>query len=140
EVPLECGYNQPRGIIVKPRNLQPVAELDQLFLKILDRSAAVVRRKRAAFRDRRRIDPEADTGGGELRPGEFLARILLARRCDIGVRQHAFARNVTPLDDVAAKLDDGVDLRVGKIAVAELVTRVDDFDADRARVDVNGAS
>ena len=34
-------------------------------------------------------------------------------------------------DDVAAERDHGFDLHVGEIAVAELMPRIDDLDADR---------
>ena len=47
--------------------------------------------------------------------------------------------NVAARHDVAAERDDGVDLRIGKIAVAEFMSRIDDLDADRARVDIGDA-
>ncbi len=39
-------------------------------------------------------------------------------------------------DDVARQFSDRLDLRVGEIAVAKLVTGIMHFDADRVRVDV----
>ena len=41
--------------------------------------------------------------------------------------------------DIAAELDQPIDLRVGKIAIAELVAGISDLDADRAGVDIGCA-
>src|SRR5256885_2317417 len=79
EMPLKCGDDGARRIVVEARKLKAVAELDQLFLQILDRSTAVVRRECTTFDNRRWLDPKTDPRRGELRPGKSLARILLAR-------------------------------------------------------------
>ena len=39
-------------------------------------------------------------------------------------------------EDIVTEQDQGLDLRFGKIAIAELVAGIGDLDADRARVDV----
>ncbi len=45
--------------------------------------------RHAGHVERRRAHAMADAGIGEQLPGKFLARILLARRRDVGMRQHA---------------------------------------------------
>src|SRR5204863_7097138 len=80
-----------------------------------------------------------NASGRELRPGKLFARIFLAAWRDIRVCKHPLPRDMASPDDVAAERDDGIDLRVGKIAIAEFVPRVDDLDADGARIDVGRA-
>ena len=53
-------------------------------------------------RDRRRRHPMTDAGAGEAAPVEPLARIDLARRRHVRVRQHALGRYGMPAEDVAA--------------------------------------
>src|SRR5262245_28392566 len=50
--------------------------------------------------------------------------------------EHAFWLNRVTRDDPAREFDHRFDLRAGKRAVAELMTRIDDLDPDRAAVDV----
>src|SRR5208282_4023171 len=72
----------------------------------------------------------------EARPREALARVLLAQRGHVRMPEHACARDRVAREDVLGERLECGDLRLGEIAVAELVARVDELDADRARVDV----
>src|ERR1700712_316668 len=78
----------------------------------------------------------ADTGIGQRMPREFLAGILLARRRDVGMREHAMRWNVAAKHDAAAQRDHGRDLAQWKIRIAPIMATVDDFDSDRAGIDV----
>src|SRR6185295_5403750 len=122
-----------RVVVVTARDLQIVAETRELLLQLLDFRALVVGRERSAAIDWRRLDPQSDAGGGEAIPRKFLPRILFARRRDVGMREHALAADWMARDDVAAQLDQRIDLRAGKIPIAVFVAGIDDLDPDRAR-------
>jgi len=76
------------------------------------------------------------TGFRQALPGEELARVVLAIGGGVGVAQDTRIRNGPPRADVGDEVDQGLDLRVGEGAIAELVARIDDLDADGDGVDV----
>ena len=86
--------------------------------------------------DRSRRDPVADPGRGEAIPGKVLARILLAGGCHVGMGEHARRGDGRAGEDVGAQPDHGGDLPVRIGRQAAVMARMDDLDADRARIDV----
>ena len=78
----------------------------------------------------------ADTGIRQRVPREFFAGILLARRCDVGMREHAMREHLAAEHDAAAQRDHGGDLAKRKVRIAPVMAGIDDLDADRAGIDV----
>jgi len=76
----------------------------------------------------------------EALPREQLAGVLLARRCDVGMREDALWRDRMPAENIATEIDNGFDLSLGERFVSEFVAGICDFDANRARVDVSLSS
>jgi hypothetical protein len=74
------------------------------------------------------------------RPREQLARILLARRGDVGMADDIAAADAVALLDVGDQRDQRGDLLVGKRAIAEFVAGIDDLDPDAGRIDVGDAA
>jgi len=62
--------------------------------------------------------------------------ILLARGCDVGVRDHPVGRNPVTREDAAAERGHCGDLATWKFRVAVVVSGIGDLDADRARVEI----
>src|SRR6476661_1138519 len=58
---------------------------------------------------------------GERVPGKELARVLLARRSDVGVADYVAAADAVALLDVSDQWNDRRHLLVGKLAIAKLV-------------------
>ena len=73
---------------------------------------------------------------GQRPPREQLARVLLARRRDVGMADDIAAADPVTLLDVGEQRDQRRDLLVGKRAVAELMAGIDDLDPDARRIDV----
>ena len=83
---------------------------------------------------------QREAAPGQRLPREQLARILLARRSDVGMADDIAARDsVTVLDRPDQRNQRG-DLLVGKRAIAEFVSRIDDLDPDAGRIDVGDAA
>ena len=78
----------------------------------------------------------ADAGIVQDAPGKLFAGILLARRRDVGMAEHARRRNRVAGEDAAAQRSHRRDLPLGKIAIAELMAGIGDLDTDRAGIDV----
>ena len=89
-----------------------------------------------AAHDRGRLHPVADAGIGQRMPRKFLAGVLLARRRDIGMGEHAMRRHLAAQHDAPAQRDHGGDLAQRKIRIAPVMAAIDDLDADRTGVDV----
>src|SRR5262249_7474794 len=86
--------------------------------------------------ERRRPDPQANSGIVQRAPRKFFARILLARRRHVRMGEHAIGRDTVAREDAATYPDHGRDLTLGKIRITVIMTRIGNFDPDRARVDV----
>src|SRR6478609_1681263 len=69
-------------------------------------------------------------------PREFLAGVLLARRGDIGMPEHAVRRDLAAEHDAAAQRDHGGDLAQREVRIAPVMAAIDDLDADRTGIDV----
>src|SRR6266852_312090 len=78
----------------------------------------------------------ADARREQPGPGKFFAGVLFAARRHVGMRQDAVRPDKMPAHNVPAQSNHLPDLRLGKIRIAEIVPRIGDLDADRARVDV----
>lgn len=79
----------------------------------------------------------ADAGIGQQLPRKLLARVLLAGRRDVGMRQHPLGQDFrVTAEDRLRQRDHGRDLLQRELVVAEFMTGVHDFDADGSRVDV----
>src|SRR5262249_7999374 len=119
------------------RRLHAVAVAREQLLHLANRRIAFAEYVNWAIRgDRRRLDPEPDPGIVQDLPGKFLARVLLARRRDVGMAKHAAGRNAMTGEDAAAERRPRRNLAARKLRIAMIVSRVGDLDADRARVDV----
>src|SRR5260221_2271823 len=77
---------------------------------------------------------------GQSMPWEQFAGVFLAPRGDIGMANDVAAADAVTLLDVGDQRDQRSDLLVGKRAVAELMTRIDDLDADAGRIDVGDSA
>src|SRR3954447_20024717 len=77
---------------------------------------------------------------GKRMPGKQLARILLARRSDVGMADHIAAADPVSLLDVGNERDQRGDLLVGEFTITELMAGIDDLDPDARRVDVRNAA
>src|SRR5688572_13469063 len=97
EMALKGGDHAARGVVEPAVARGRIAEADELVLE--PRGAA---RPPGA-----RLRPQADAGGGETRPVEQLARVLLALRCYVAVAEHPARRDRPARDDRAAELDAG---------------------------------
>src|SRR5947208_15039039 len=78
----------------------------------------------------------ADARREQPGPGKFFAGVLFAARRHVGMRQDAVRPDKMPPRTAPAQPNHLPDLRLGKIRIAEIVPRIGDLDADRARVDV----
>src|SRR5262249_13936611 len=133
---LECGNDVAGLVAEKSGRIEPVAVFGEQALELGGGGAAVAGLEHGSVCERRGFDPMADTRLVELAPGKFLARILLAARRHVGMREHAVRSDAMPGGDIAAEHNHLANLRLGKVRIAELVPRIGDLDADRARVDV----
>ena len=110
EVALECGDNFHGGAVIFARDRHAVAIAGKRLLQALDVLADGTWPQRLATYDRRGLNPMADSGIGQLMPWKFLARILLARRCDIRMCQHPLRQDLAAEHNAAAQCDHGGDL------------------------------
>ena len=78
----------------------------------------------------------ADAGIRQRMPREFFAGILLARRCDVGMREHAMRGHLAAEHDAAAQRDHGGDLPEREVRIAPVMAAIDDLHTDRAGIDV----
>src|SRR6185437_7207086 len=83
-----------------------------------------------------RLRPKPDAVFGKRLPRKQLARIFLARGCHIGMADDARGRDGVAGDDLLRDVDEGGDLFVRKRNISEFMARIDEFDADGARIDV----
>ena len=117
-------------------------ERDHRLLLIGYVVAEALERKQEAGVGPVRVDQVAGRAGqrqppfGQRSPREQLARVLLARRGDVGMADDIAAPNSVPVLDVGHERDQRGDLLVGERAIAELVPGIDDLDADARRIDV----
>jgi DNA-binding GntR family transcriptional regulator len=77
---------------------------------------------------------------GKMRPGEKLARIILARRGHVRMADDIAARDAVAVDDLARELDDRFHLCLGKGSVSEFMAGIDDFHTDARTVHIGDAS
>src|SRR5512144_133401 len=121
---LEGGDGVERAAVEIAGGSDLVAVFRQQFLHFLDdRTGFAEREDRSARFDGSRLDPEADAGIGERLPWKLLARVLLARRCDIGMGEHAVRRDSISPEDAATERRDRGDLSFGKGGIAVVVPR-----------------
>ena len=77
---------------------------------------------------------------GQLPPRKQLARVLLARRSDVGMADDIAAADAMPVLDVGHQGNQRGDLLVGERPVAELVAGIHDLNSDACRIDVGDAT
>jgi hypothetical protein len=140
EVALKGGYYGFRGRIVFVAGGEIVTIGAQRRAEGVNPFAAFTNLEtsplRYRLRYRLRRDPVADSRFMKGLPREELARVDLAEWGDVGMGENVLRRDDVAEQDVAAEGDDPVDLPVGESPVAEFVARIDDLDADGARIDV----
>src|SRR5450830_956618 len=135
---LEGGDDVARGVVITAGFLDAVAVSAQRALQPRHLVTAVAGLERDAIEiERGRAHPMADAGFAQQLPGKLLARILLARRRHVGMSEDPVSGNRAAAgDDRFAERDHRRDLPQRKITIAEFVPRIDDLDADRARIDI----
>src|SRR4029078_3771137 len=113
---------------------QSIAVGSQRALQSRHRVAAVAGPEAGSFKvERRRAHPVTDPGFAQQPPRKFFARILLAARRDVGMREDAIGTDrPAPGDDRSAQRDDGRGLTQRKIRVTEFMTGINDLYAARA--------
>src|SRR6185369_7686397 len=85
EVALERGDDVVGDAVKLAGWLHPITVTREQLLQLLDGRIAVAEHEDGAIlNDRRRLHPEPDPGIVQGFPGKLLARILLARGCDVG--------------------------------------------------------
>src|SRR5664280_3025838 len=133
---LEGRDHLARGVVIDAGFLDAVAVTVQRALQPRHQLAALAGLDRGAVEIKRgRAYPMPDAGLAQQVPGKFLTRILLARRCYVGMAEDARGTDRTAAgDDRFAERDHRRDLPQREVAVAEFVSRIDDFDADRTPV------
>src|SRR5674476_1222204 len=88
EMALEGGDDVARRVVILAGFLDAIAIAAQCALQPRDLLAVIARFQREAVEiERGRAHPVADAGFAQQFPGKLFARILLARRCDIRMRQ-----------------------------------------------------
>src|SRR5579872_1003063 len=121
---------QDGGAFIIPTSVQ----LLRPEMPLKSRDDFVSRRVRVIAELRQRIDgkitdlglrPQSNACHGQLRPGKQFAGILLACRRDIAVGQYPRGGNGMARQDAMREFDQGRDLRLGKDAITELVSRID---------------
>ncbi|AHB50420.1 hypothetical protein W911_16585 [Hyphomicrobium nitrativorans NL23] len=103
------------------------------------RTARAEREPRIALVDWSWCNPMAHAVLGKPCPAEFLARIDLAPRRDIGMREHVAGVHPVAPDDLSGKRQHRPHLRRGEVPIAEHVAWVLDLDPDGGRIDVRFA-
>ena len=136
EVTLEGGDHFHGRPVIFAGHRHAVAVSGQRPLQALDALADVAEFEALAAHDRRRLHPVPDAGIGQRMPRKLLAGVLLARRGDVGMAEHAMRRHLAAEHDAAAQRDHGGDLAQRKFRIAPVVAAIDDLDADRTGVDV----
>src|SRR5690606_23891290 len=136
---LEGLDGQAGFLVIGAAGLQAVAQPVQARAQDDDAQPLVARRQRPAQggdASGRGVEPQAVPGLGQTLPRKQLAGILLALGRHVGVADDAGVGDGPAGADVADQRDQRLDLRRGEQAIAELMARIDDFDADRGGVDV----
>lgn len=108
-------------------------------LQRLDRLAVFATCQKPPAADRRRLEIVADTRLVEPLRGEVMARVCLARRCNIRMGQNIFRLDGITLAYIATEADDRLDLRILERRIVFEITRIDDLDADGSGIDVRFA-
>ena len=130
---LEGSDRVTRHPIEIPCGRDRVAVAREQLLRFLDHRIGFPEHENGTgLRQRRGLDPTTDAGIRQHLPGKFLARILLARGCNIGMGEHPVGRNLVTGEDAAAERGDRCDLTFGKIGITVIVPRIGDLDSDRA--------
>src|SRR5882672_5360877 len=140
EVSLECRDGIACVAVKVAGRRHRIAISAEHVLKLLDGRIGLPQHIEGSIRDdRMRLDPKAKSGPVQAGPRKLLARVALARGGDIRMSQDAFGRDAITGQNPTAERRDGRDLALWKIRIAIVVARIDDFNADRARVDVGFA-
>ena len=130
-------FLEPRAI--GAGELHPITEAGKILLELQHLLPFIAGAEALILAQWRGLDPEPDAGSSEPRPIEFLSRIALASRRDIGVGHHPLGPDGVAAQDVEAERLHASHLRLWEIAVAELVAGIMNLDADRAGVEVGFA-
>ena len=133
---LEGFHDLLQALAVSGGHLHAIAVFLQAALQNGDGLALIAHAETLVAADRRGLDPEPDAGARKPLPIEPLAGVALAPRRDVGMRQHPLRWNGPAAQDVETQRLHRAHLRVGKFAIAELVARIVDLDADGARIEV----
>ncbi len=134
-VALEGGDNGPGMLVVVAGRRAVVAEARQAGLQG-EHARALVPHRTGARRGRIGLDPQAVAVLGQPLPGELLAGVDLAAWRHVGVAEDASVRHAPAAADGVEQADQGLDLHLGKVGIAELMAGIDQFDADGDGVDV----
>src|SRR5579863_9782267 len=136
EMALEGGDAQFSLLVIDAADLGAVAIKRQHRLQRADGRPLSAAPQDRPFDNRRRLDPTADAGAPQYVPRKILARIDLARRRDVGMGKHALWLDRVAGADVVDQRDDRGDLRFGERRRAAVMSRIDDFDSNRSRIEV----
>src|SRR5262249_36262170 len=129
EVALERGDYIVSDAVKLTGWLHPITVAREQPLRLLDRRIAVAKHVDRTIRnDRRRLHPEPDPRVVQGFPGKLLARILLARGRDVGVRHHTVGRNAMTREDAATERGHCRDLSAWKFRIAVVVSWIGDLD------------
>src|SRR6266851_2299369 len=138
EVTLKCRDHLARGVVISAGFRNPVAVGAQGSLKSRGRLSAVAGLEARTLEiERGSADPVTNARFTQQSPRKFFARILFARRRYIGMTQNTVGTDRPASgNDRLAERDARRNLTQRKVAITEFMTGVDDFDADRSRIDV----
>src|SRR5690606_32422660 len=121
---LERGHHLFRRRIVNACDLKGISIEREHGLQRLDRRPAFTHAKKTTAANRLRLDEMTYPSGRQTVPGELLARVALAVRCNVRVSKDSFRTNAVSSANVARQRDDGLDLRVGKIGIAMIMATI----------------
>ena len=136
EVALKGRDHLPGLAIVDPRDLHAIAIERQHRLHRPHRRAFLLVGEQRRAEKRRGLGPMADAALAERLPRKRLARVALARRGDVGMREYALGSDRPARADVARELDRRLDLALRKRRRAAVMAGIDDLDPDRGGVQV----
>jgi hypothetical protein len=132
-------HDTPGRLVIGARHRDSVSVAHEIGLQRRDIGPSIAERKAVLLAERLGRDPMADAFPVKLVPRKVLARIMLAARRDIGMREDALRPDGMPRDHVAAQGDHGFDLDGGEIGVPADLVEPGDLYADRSRIDVTEA-